>query len=640
MKFLLKITDISNINRIPFRSDINGLRALAVLAVVFYHAEFKTFQGGWLGVDIFFVISGYLISNIIISEFNNNTFSFKDFYLRRVRRILPALFSTLLFTVPLAYLFLTPKAMEEYIDSAIASIFFYANVYFMNLDFYIAESTKVMPLLHTWSLAIEEQYYLLFPLFFYFIYKYFKKYFTFFIGFIALSSIYINSLTQSTDKFYKIEFRMWELLLGVLVMILSNNLQIRHLEKLGIPLMLFPIFYFDDTTINNIEPKLIALLGISLIIFSNTPSSFLTKFLKLKFLSIIGLSSYSIYLLHQPIFSFFRIYFTSIQWSSFSDSSLSTFEIYSALALTFIISFINYKKVEVYFLKSLNYKFIITLFFSVSLGIFLLSNLKNNTKYEESKLYNYSINLDNYTASLNGQLCHVDNNNNINSINKICSFNTDAEQKIILLGDSQARELGYLLSNKLTNYNFEIFTGNSCLFIFNEEYLNDCSLNVIDNSIKMYLAKQTDSIIIYSGDIWDSAYQDKDLEKNIVNTINQLTLRNNTVIAIEQIPNIPFNPIDKLSTNINKLNFPLGVEHSYWKNEKDSNNLLNVYKNINSPKLLMISPEKYICDNLVKEICIVATNEELYYRDESHLTIDGIGLFLEDLVLLINEAGD
>ena len=214
VEWIYKLTDISSIKRISFRQDINGLRAIAVLAVVFYHAELELFKGGWLGVDIFFVISGYLISNIIISELNEGTFSFKNFYLRRVRRILPALFSTLLLTTPFAYFFLTPKALEEYIDSLIASVFFYANYHFMNLDFYIAESTKLMPLLHTWSLAIEEQYYLLFPLLSFIVYKYFKKYFTFFIGFITIGSLYLNTLSQSSDKFYRLEFRIWELLLG------------------------------------------------------------------------------------------------------------------------------------------------------------------------------------------------------------------------------------------------------------------------------------------------------------------------------------------------------------------------------------------------------------------------------------------
>ena len=121
---LFELTNISNIKRIAFRNDINGLRAVSVISVVLYHADIEIFKGGWLGVDLFFVISGYLISNIIISELNENNFSFKNFYLRRAKRILPALFSTLLFTIPFAYFLLTPKAMEEYIRSLIASIFF------------------------------------------------------------------------------------------------------------------------------------------------------------------------------------------------------------------------------------------------------------------------------------------------------------------------------------------------------------------------------------------------------------------------------------------------------------------------------------------------------------------------------------
>jgi peptidoglycan/LPS O-acetylase OafA/YrhL len=150
------------ITRIDYRYDVNFLRALSVIGVVFYHADIKYFGGGWLGVDIFFVLSGYLISNIIISDINKGTFKFRDFYLRRVRRILPALFSTLLFSIPFAYTLLQPKELIEYSKSLVSTLFFYSNLYFRNLDFYNSSSAKTMPFLHTWSLGIEEQFYIIF----------------------------------------------------------------------------------------------------------------------------------------------------------------------------------------------------------------------------------------------------------------------------------------------------------------------------------------------------------------------------------------------------------------------------------------------------------------------------------------------
>lgn len=113
-----------NVKRIKFRDDITALRALAVISVLLYHAEFQLFKGGWLGVDIFFVISGYLISNIIFSELTNNSFSFKEFYRRRAKRILPAVTTTLIFTIPFSYILLVPKELLEYSRSLISSLFF------------------------------------------------------------------------------------------------------------------------------------------------------------------------------------------------------------------------------------------------------------------------------------------------------------------------------------------------------------------------------------------------------------------------------------------------------------------------------------------------------------------------------------
>ena len=159
-----EIFDISNINRIKFRNDINGLRAISVISVIFYHLDLKYFDGGYLGVDIFFVISGYLISNIIFSEIKNNQFTLKRFYLRRIKRILPAVFSTIILSFPFAYYLLAPYETLEYLNSILYTLFFLSNIYFSKLDFYNAAPTDFMPFLHTWSLGVEEQFYIIFPI--------------------------------------------------------------------------------------------------------------------------------------------------------------------------------------------------------------------------------------------------------------------------------------------------------------------------------------------------------------------------------------------------------------------------------------------------------------------------------------------
>ena len=196
MELIYKLTDISNIKRISFREDINGLRAIAVLAVVFYHAELELFKGGWLGVDIFFVISGYLISNIIISELNERTFSFKTFYLRRVRRILPVFYFICILISLISIFSFNYEKLVEFSKSLLAAISFISNFYFSNLDFYTYDPIKYSFLVHTWSLAIEEQFYLIFPIVLFFIFKKLKSKAFIFLSLIAFISLLLNVSIQ------------------------------------------------------------------------------------------------------------------------------------------------------------------------------------------------------------------------------------------------------------------------------------------------------------------------------------------------------------------------------------------------------------------------------------------------------------
>ena len=153
-------------SNIKYRKDIDGLRALAVVSVVLFHLDISWVKSGFLGVDIFFVISGYLITTIIIRDFKENTFSLKNFYLRRIRRILPALITVLLMSTIFAWLILLPQDLINYSKSLVSALASVSNLYFFKvLNFgYFSTDATVIPLLHTWSLGIEEQFYMFWPL--------------------------------------------------------------------------------------------------------------------------------------------------------------------------------------------------------------------------------------------------------------------------------------------------------------------------------------------------------------------------------------------------------------------------------------------------------------------------------------------
>ena len=154
-----------------YRAEIDGLRAVAVLPVILFHAGFQQFSGGYVGVDVFFVISGYLITSIILVEKQAGTFSLINFYERRMRRILPALFFVMLACIPFAWLWLTPNNFRYFSQSVLSVTVFLSNVYFWLRSGYFDLASEFKPLLHTWSLAVEEQYYLVFPLFILLIWK-------------------------------------------------------------------------------------------------------------------------------------------------------------------------------------------------------------------------------------------------------------------------------------------------------------------------------------------------------------------------------------------------------------------------------------------------------------------------------------
>ena len=654
-KFIQMISDISEVERISYRADINGLRAIAVLAVLFYHADFKLFKGGWLGVDIFFVISGYLISNIIISELNDGKFTFKKFYSRRAKRILPALFSMLFLTIPLAYFLLTPKAMGEYIDSLFASVFFYSNYHFMNLDFYVAEPTKVMPLLHTWSLAIEEQYYIFFPIFAYLIFKYFKKYFMFFVSLVFLSSLYLNSINQSTDKFYKLEFRLWELLAGVLVMLIGSKIRLKYLEKIGIPLMILPIFFFGDNWANNIEPKLLAVTGVSFIILSNKKNSLFSRIMNLKLISLIGMSSYSIYLLHQPIFAFYRILNTNkdlkiLKSSSFkNNSSINILDFpYNSLLndkskiltlmlvlLTFIVGYISYRFIEIPFLKKLNIKYLMVLFFPI-----VAFTMLDPTPASAKNIINES-----YTTETTFSEYNCWNKINLSSENfeefEDCNINNNSINNLIILGDSSSAAISKAIkqNNLFQNYNI-IFASIDYTSFFSEfksqDNCNNCLLTKIKDTnstiiVSVELHRYIETEGIYYSEIFSNKNQ-KVFEENLL----YLSNISNNVYLFLPFPTVPLTNLSPETIlnldNPEEIN-EIFIPYQLWiQNTSKTRNLLKNLKENSNIKIIQI--EEVFC-NVENQKCLFYKNPDLYYLDHVHLSKPGgylVGKKVESII--------
>ena len=250
--------------KLNYRPEIDGLRAIAVTSVVLYHAQFifdnhKFFTGGFIGVDIFFVISGYLITLILLKQLvSKGSISFRNFYERRIRRILPPLLIVILLSLPFAWIYLLPSNFIEYIKSILFSLGFGSNFYFhFSSQQYGAESGLLVPLLHTWSLSVEEQYYILFPIFLLITFKYFKEYLLSILFLAAMFSLLIadwGSKNFLSATFYLLHSRMWELLAGSILAYFEINLGQRSknqklnliLPTIGITLILYSIIFFDD----------------------------------------------------------------------------------------------------------------------------------------------------------------------------------------------------------------------------------------------------------------------------------------------------------------------------------------------------------------------------------------------------------
>jgi peptidoglycan/LPS O-acetylase OafA/YrhL len=305
-----------------YRSDIDGLRALAVLLVVFFHSNFPLVTGGYIGVDVFFVISGFLITYTIVKEIEEGIFSFKKFYLRRIKRIIPVLvFILLVCTIPAYFMF--AESFEAFARTLLHTILSTNNIHlWANNRQYFSESSELIPLLHTWSLSVEEQFYFIWPSMLLLLFKIKTQSIRYIIVALflivgLLTSIYLTK-TDQNSAYFLLHGRVYELGIGAALAIgwkstpTLSKLQNSLLSILGFLMILVPAFTLDKTSLFPGYNALLPCLGAAILIFTNKNNNdnagIVNRIFMNKWIVYIGLISYSLYLWHWPVFVFFKFY--------------------------------------------------------------------------------------------------------------------------------------------------------------------------------------------------------------------------------------------------------------------------------------------------------------------------------------------
>jgi peptidoglycan/LPS O-acetylase OafA/YrhL len=472
-------TLLSELLEMDYRREIDGLRALAVLPVIFFHAGFQTFSGGFVGVDVFFVISGYLITSIIFFEKQAGTFTFLNFYERRARRILPALFVVTCACLPFAWLLMNPHQLKEFSQSLVAVALFSSNILFWKQSDYFDAEAALKPLLHTWSLGIEEQYYLVFPALLMLVWRLGQRNISFFlliIAAISLAAAQWGSVQQPEATYYLLPTRAWELLLGSFVAFSAYK---NDDEKFGAPLkqlfsfvglalVVFSICWFNTKTP---FPSLYALLptvGAALIILFGTQETFVGKLLGSKVFVGIGLISYSLYLWHQPILAFLKI--------SNRNNGLTIFQYFVFFIFTFGLSFITYKLVETQFRrKALSRKSLFATVIIFTAILVLLGYSGHQTKgflkikLSEIPIEKRSILVD--VSKERGEAEKLIKKHSLYLNQKFFEEKT-FNRKVLFIGDSMTQDLSTALtehSELFPNFQFRhLYLDNECLYAFSK----------------------------------------------------------------------------------------------------------------------------------------------------------------------------
>lgn len=638
-----------------YRSEIDGLRCIAVSIVILYHFGVGAFSGGFVGVDVFFVISGYLITRILHDEIESGTFSFENFYVRRARRILPALFCVLFFSVIIAWILLSPDQLAEFSTSLIAVAGFFSNHHFLGMTGYFSPSAEEIPLLHTWTLSVEEQFYIVIPIFMIAIYKLRPKAITLSLLLLLLASFFLcvrwehrGSLTLG---FFLAAARAWEFLAGAIVAIYIEKKWPRNTDltlagnvfsTIGLLLVLGSAIVFSEKTPFPGFYTVIPVVGTMLIIYFATSKTYVGKLFSTKAFVAVGLISYSAYLWHQPLLAFYRITFGQGPGDVSTLALILTIGIFSYGSWRFIEA--PFRDKSIVSKKAIWIYSVVGTFLFITFGIFgsLSHGFPNRYSTEQNSLA-----LSSAPSPMRGK-CQVEGVIDMKPENACRYFGSRSTWAV--LGDSHAVEISYALAEYLRDRNAGgvlQLAASGCQPALLFETLVDGCMTWTNRSIE-YIANDKnirDVVLSYRHSYYLFGVQSKTYPKlpnehpNFLKNIDadqareqywesfsamitRLVSQGKTVHVVEPIPElgrpVTWNIFGPTIAGIT-MDRSKGVDRSYY----DARNafILSKIRSMKmNPKIKIIQTEKAFCD--AKE-CMALDNGKSLYFDDNHLSING-----------------
>ena len=647
-----------------YRAEIDGLRALAVVPIILFHAEFELFSGGFLGVDVFFVISGYLITTILIEDIENKRLSIVNFYERRARRILPALAVMVITTITLGWFVLTPYFLSDLFQTTAAISFFASNILLYIKSGYFSAISELKPFLHTWSLAVEEQYYIVFPIFLAFAYRFGRRAVFWITAFLCLVSLLMSEWSWRVDKeanFYLLHTRAWELLTGSISAFIIQKQGVQKnnpLALLGLAAIVFSIFFYDETMPFPGVYALVPVLGAVLLVLYAEKETLVAKLLSTKGFIGIGLISYSAYLWHQPIFALMK-------HSKISEPTQYNYIL--AIGIIFLVSVVTWKYVEQPFRNksTVNSKKVF-LFSTLFISLMALVGLYGHVKLGFPERLSYetnSISKGAFDKNPRQKECHYIEK--LKGLKNACVLGTteNTEPSIALIGNSHgdmfAKSLSdSLSSNDLAAYNLSF---NGCSPVDFEHGSSSFSENSCYKLVMGFLSehKEISSVIVsfrwillISGTGYgvEKLNDDKDLlpqdvvqkrAEVVAKKIEELAKLEKHIVIVYPVPEAGVDVPNFVTKQrmFNDENFYFRIPYETFKQRNSAAYAaLDSVKEIKS--LSRIYPSSVICDESINGFCETVIDGRSVYFDDDHLSNYGASLITPDIIHLLTKISD